>query len=261
MREYKTTNNEIAKHIIVRSCFKIVGEIANVFYFYNQDQDYMDLVQYGFKGLLVALEKYDIKYDKVRFGTFAKKFIKFYISNGLYELKSYITYPQHYYETSYFLSLFIDKFYYENKRYPKPIEILNELNWRMYSNVNLETVRYILNLNSVEYISIEEAEEQGLLGCYIDTIDIDLDCLRKGLAEGIKQSLNPRYRKIIEMRFGILRYKRPIRVAIICKKHNFSRSRFDIIYQTSLRQMSWHLKYSDLINYYYLEEEFDCERF
>ncbi len=63
MKEYKTTQSEAAKHILIKSCYKIVLSIARRFYSFNPDVDFMDLVQYGFLGLLDALEKDDLEND------------------------------------------------------------------------------------------------------------------------------------------------------------------------------------------------------
>ena len=177
MKEYKTTKSEVAKHILIKSCYKIVLGIARRFYSFNPDVDFMDLVQYGFLGLLDALEKFDMSYEKQRLAFFAERFIRLYISNGLCNLKANITYPQHYYETNYFLNIFFEKFYKENNRFPKQIEILDELNWKMYTNIKLETVRYILDLYKTEFISIEESEEQGLLYSIVDTTEIDSEAV------------------------------------------------------------------------------------
>lgn len=260
MKEYKTTKSEVAKHILIKSCYKIVLSIARRFYSFNPDVDFMDLVQYGFLGLLDALEKFDMSYEKQRLAFFAERFIRLYISNGLCNLKANITYPQHYYETNYFLNIFFEKFYKENNRFPKQIEILDELNWKMYTNIKLETVRYILDLYKTEFISIEESEEQGLLYSIVDTTEIDYEYLKKGLEEAILTCLNPRYQDIIEMRFGLINYSHPIDVEEICEKYHFSKTRFNIIYHTAIRQLSWYMKYSNMTNFYRFEEVLNHER-
>lgn len=77
IRQYQDHDNQDSLNILVESCMSFVQVIAKEFKNYSNIQ-FIDLVQEGSIGLLIAIKKYDIKSD-IRLLTYASYWIRAYM--------------------------------------------------------------------------------------------------------------------------------------------------------------------------------------
>ena len=76
LKQYKINNDIDAKKKLVESYCRLVNSIANKYSYYSKD-DLNDLINSGYEGLLVAIDKFEFKDNK--FITFASTYIRGYI--------------------------------------------------------------------------------------------------------------------------------------------------------------------------------------
>jgi RNA polymerase primary sigma factor len=192
-----------ARERLIKSNLRLVISIAKKYIGRSKNLTFLDLIQEGNIGLMKAIDKFDWR-KGFKFSTFATWWIKQAISRALSDQARTIRLPVHIVETLYRLNKIRKKLSNILDREPTPEEIAAE------SGIPLNKIQKLLKYVP-DTISLETpiGEGDSLLKEFIqDPSEMtpektaNLAILREQLKKAI-QSLNPKERQIISLRYGL----------------------------------------------------------
>lgn len=188
---------------IINSNLILVVAIARLYK--NFKYEPLDLIMEGNKGLIRAIQKFDINMGN-KFSTYASKWIKQKI--GLYILNRTIYIPYHIEEKIHKYNVAIDEL---SKSYVTLIDnkaIANYLGWDEKMVMEVQEAISKINLQSLDAPLIDEKDSttfvEGIEDKNINVADsIEKKCLRENINEIMLETLTKKEITVLEHRFGL----------------------------------------------------------
>ena len=236
-------NDTDAREKMIKCNMHIVRSLVDSFC--KNDEQYTDILQSGFIGLMNAIDRYD--WRKGSFGTYARRWINKYIRLSLYEINNLIAMPEELSRITIMINAIRNRMFSELGRNPTYDEMLRHhdmiklINQGKLHKANVQT---LLKINIYESLDANIDEEGN--ASYSDiledqTRDISEDVISQDLIRELLRTLPDRDTIIVKLYLG-LDDEAPMNFKQISERIGLTRQMCCVIYNKSINKLQKRFK-------------------
>ena len=176
--------------------------------FYKNNEQYQDLLQSGYLGLIYAVDRYN--YTKGPLIPYATNWVNKYIRLSLYEISNLIEMPEEISRISMVIAAVRNKIYSEIGRTPTYDEIYDDSDIQKLvkqGKVHKSNIKTLLKLSSYESLDVPISDEYDT--CHIDILaddslgNVDDDIISDDLIDECLRTLNDNGKLVVKMYLGL----------------------------------------------------------
>lgn len=235
--EKAKTGDKEAKEQIVMSNLRLVAKIA--LHYCKSGIYYLDLIQEGTIGLIIAIDKFDIS-KGYKFSTYATWWIKKEIIDALKKKVNMIKIPNYIYLMNKKIKIYEESFLEKEGKKPSLKEVSNALE---ISEEDIVRVKKAVDMNmmNLKYGDSKDDDDELDIKDYstINEIDSAINELhQKTRVSTLLNKLNAREKKILEMYYGLTENERHT-FKEIGKELNISAERVRVLKERALGKLRY----------------------
>lgn len=200
--EYNNTHSEEIKKEIANRNLRLVVHIAKKYY--NENHMFLDLVQEGNIGLLIAIDKYDVNMG-AKFSTYASFWIRQSIERNLINKYNDIRKPVGLTGNQRIIHRVIREFYQHNGYEPSNEQLSEITGYSVEQIIKAKKENYqIVSLQSEHYVNDKKQNHTLEEVIYNkDNLSLEEQVVNKIFVEEILEYLTDKQRRAVEERFGL----------------------------------------------------------
>lgn len=254
------TNENIREKLIIHNQKLVLKVSYQLYQYFFENNELLDLVSYGNLGLINAIDNYDISKIKNNDENYINAYfalnIRSFIVYSLYRTKSQLYIPYYVYLVNRNIKKYNDEYFLKNGKMMTNRDLFNMIKWKAFKHIDYFSFLKIRYAYDFDFISIDEILDKnfGINEHHLISYHFFKDDFYKFL----KKILNKEMYNVITLKFGLYPHKKEHKINEISNMLNLKKTKVENLIKRSLEILennshtilySNYFKYLEEVNY------------